>query len=216
MARSPRLFSEIEGASLKGRPAHPYGVARSHPSNGRPFAHLPWNPASLGCRSRSLQRPIGRAMTVRVNRTCEQGAALVDRKLRIYIRRVEGSTYGPQRLLMDWTDWAGEPYRFNRSWTAGQLADESFARSMSKRSDNTCIELVDAGTWTTSSWGACSASCGGGTQTPETSQACNTSACGASSCVGHCGSVSADASCWCDSGCEVMGDCCSDHAAACP
>lgn len=211
-----------------------------------------------------LDQPIGLPMTVRVNRTCEQGAALVNRKLRIYIRRVEGNTYGPQRMLMDWTDWAGSQYRFNLPWTAGQLADssslpagryqmysyaldaslydawvagDSNARSMSKRSDNTYIELVDAGTWSSSSWSTCSAPCGGGTQTrtsecqaaggaalasrmcltaaPATSQACNTSACGGASCVGRCGTISTDGSCWCDSECAIMGDCCSDRAAFC-
>ena len=44
-----------------------------------------------------LEQPIGLAMTVRINRTCAQGAALVNRKLRIYIRRVDGNTLGSQR-----------------------------------------------------------------------------------------------------------------------
>lgn len=174
-----------------------------------------------------LDQPIGLAMTVRVNRECERGAPLVDRKLRIYIRRDLGAgAYGPQQLLMDWADWPGAQYRFNQSWNAGSLAsggtlapgryqiysytidaslyagwvaNDPYARSMSKRSDNTYIQLNDPGTWSSTSWSACSAACDGGTQTrtsqcvdgsanvlesrmcltsaPVDTQACNTSAC---------------------------------------
>lgn len=35
------------------------------------------------------------------------------------------------------------------------------------------------------------------------------------SCAGHCGGVSADKSCYCDSLCKGYGDCCGDYAAAC-
>ena len=70
-----------------------------------------------------LQQPIGQAMTVRVNRTCDSNAPLVARKLRIYIRRVD--VPGPQRLLMDWTDWPGSQYRFEVPWTAGDVLEGS-------------------------------------------------------------------------------------------
>ena len=36
------------------------------------------------------------------------------------------------------------------------------------------------------------------------------------SCAGHCGTQSADKSCWCDSQCTKYGDCCKDVASACP
>jgi len=36
------------------------------------------------------------------------------------------------------------------------------------------------------------------------------------SCVDHCGGASEDGTCYCDSACGTYGDCCSDHATACP
>jgi hypothetical protein len=169
-----------------------------------------------------LVQPSGQPMTLRVNRTCLQGAPLLDRKIRIYAK---GSS-GVQQMLMDWTDWAGGTYRFESPWTAGRrldgevlppgryqiysytihasllddwLANDPYARNMSTRSDNTYVEIVDPGSWSSGDWGACSAACGGGTQTrtntcvdggsnpiesrlclagePSVSQACNESAC---------------------------------------
>lgn len=183
-----------------------------------------------------LEQPLGQPMTLRVNRACDLGAPLVARKLRIYIK---GAT-GPQRLLVDWTDWAGGTYRFESAWTAGRLLDgtdlapgryqifsyainasdyeawlanDLTARASSRRSDNTYVELRAAGTWSSSVWGACSASCDGGTQTranqcddpggsaydsrmcleaaPASTQACNTAACTYSWTTGNFGACSA-------------------------
>jgi hypothetical protein len=174
------------------------------------------------------EQPVGLAMTLRINRTCLTGAPLVDRKIRVYIRRHDGGLVGPQQLLVDWSDWPGGQYRFEAPWTAGHLLaggdlvpgryqifsytvnaslyddwvnGDSYARNMSTRSDNTYVELHDPGTWSSGSWGACSAACGGGTQTrtntcvdgganpldarmcldaePASSQTCNPDACGA-------------------------------------
>ena len=36
------------------------------------------------------------------------------------------------------------------------------------------------------------------------------------SCAGHCGSASADGSCWCDPLCQKGGDCCADAVSLCP
>lgn len=168
-------------------------------------------------------QPIGRALTVRLNRVCEPGATPVARKLRIYI---EGAT-GGKHLLMDWTDWARGSTTFKVPWSAASLlaggalapgryrifaytlnadlydawlAEDPFARGMSKRSGNTWLELAHPGTWN-DTVGACSATCGGGTQTrsstcqdgngnalspymcltaqPAASQACNEQPCAA-------------------------------------
>lgn len=89
--------------------------------------------------------------------------------------------------------------------------------------------------WQTGSFGSCSVSCGGGTQTrtvscgrsdgatvsdsfcsgakPSASQSCNTTACAGGSCAGHCGGYGG--SCYCDGICQAMGDCCSDYVAVC-
>jgi hypothetical protein len=137
-----------------------------------------------------VDQPIGLPMTVRINRACDRRAPLVARKLRVYIRRYEvGGVAGPQQLLRDWTDIPGDQYRVDIPWSAGRLADgstlpagryqiysysldaslydawlhnDSFARNMSTRSDNTYIELHDAGAWSSTDWSACSAACGGG------------------------------------------------------
>ncbi len=207
-----------------------------------------------------VQQPIGQPMTLRVNRQCDPGAPLVTRKIRIYARRYEGGVAGAQQLLVDWTDWPGAQYRFDVPWSAGTslsgslppgryqiysytinaslyadwVANDAYARQMSTRSDNTYVEIVEPGTWTSSAWGACSAPCGGGAQSrtntcvdaasaplaarmclgtaPSTSQACNSQACGGS-CVGHCNGMSAG--CFCDTMCEMAGDCCSDYQAVC-
>lgn len=137
-------------------------------------------------------QPVGMPMTVRINRACDRGAPLVDRKMRVYVRSAEvGQAVGPQLMLKDWTDVGATQYRLDIPWTAGRLADgstlppgryqmysyslnsslyddwaanEPYARAMSTRSDNTYVTLKAAGTWVSEDWGECSASCDGGTQ----------------------------------------------------
>lgn len=36
------------------------------------------------------------------------------------------------------------------------------------------------------------------------------------SCKGKCSGASEDESCWCDPGCEIIGDCCADFSSECP
>lgn len=172
-----------------------------------------------------LDQPIGQPMTLRINRQCDSRAPLVDRKIRVYVRRVDGGG-GPQVMIRDWSDWPGGQYRFEAPWTAGLAADGStlpagryrmysytlnaslygdwvandpYARNMSRLSDNTYVELRDPGTWSPSAWSACSSACGGGTQSrtvachaagavvvadrmclapePSSEEACNTEPC---------------------------------------
>lgn len=208
---------------------------------------------------------IGLPMTLRANRRCVLGAPLVDRKIRWVIRRYElNGTVGQQELLVDWTDWPASQFRVEVPWTAGRLAggsdlvpgryqiyaytintslysdwlaNDPYARAMSTRSDNTYLTIRDPGTWQSGAWGACSASCGGGTQTrtntcvdgssnpidsrfcltaaPSTSQTCNSQAC-SGGCYGFCGSENSMEGCYCDGACVHMNDCCSNYAQACP
>lgn len=54
-------------------------------------------------------------------------------------------------------------YSMPASMITAWLANDSEARHTSRRTGNTYVELV-AAEWTSGSWGACSATCGGGTQ----------------------------------------------------